>query len=141
MTKGQSVEDVMRTNLIEVDPKSTVREAARQMRTSAVGDVLVVADGKLKGIVTDRDLVVRCIATDGDPDGMPIGEVCSDDPVGLAPDDGIDRAVELMQEKAVRRLPVLRDGRPVGIVSLGDLAAERDRQSALGEISAAPPNA
>jgi len=58
----------------------------------------------------------------------------------VAPDDPVSRAVELMREHAVRRLPVCQDGRPVGIVSIGDLAVEQDPRSALADISAAPSN-
>jgi CBS domain-containing protein len=66
--------------------------------------------------------------------------VCSAELATLAPEDTVDEAVRLMRQKAVRRLPVVEAGRPVGIVSLGDLAVEREPESALGDISAAPPN-
>lgn len=118
MSKTGTIHDVMKTNLVEMNPESTVREAARQMRKSGVGDVLIVNDGELKGVVTDRDLVVRCLATDADPDGKTVGEVCSGEVVAVSPDDSIDRAVELMQKKAIRRIPVVKDGLPVGMSSL-----------------------
>jgi CBS domain-containing protein len=69
-----------------------------------------------------------------------LGEICSRYLVHVSPDDSIDRAVALMREKAVRRLPVLADGTPVGIVTLGDVASARDPGSALAEISDAPGN-
>jgi CBS domain-containing protein len=106
-----------------------------------VGDVLVCDGERLLGIVTDRDLVVRCLAEEDEPAALPIGEICSRNPFTVTPEDDVDDVVELMKERAVRRVPVVgEEGALVGIVSLGDLAERRDRESALGRISAAPPN-
>jgi CBS domain-containing protein len=69
-----------------------------------------------------------------------VGEIASRELTTIDPDESVDSAVALMRERSIRRLPVVEDGRPVGIVSLGDLALERDPDSCLGEISAAPPN-
>jgi CBS domain-containing protein len=135
-----TVSDVMTTNLVKLDADATVLDAARRMRDSAIGDVLVTDDGKLRGIVTDRDLVVRCLADEKDANRVHLGELLSSDLITLSPDDGFDDAVQLMNDHAVRRLPVVKGEEVVGIVSIGDLAVERDRQSALGGISAAPPN-
>jgi CBS domain-containing protein len=122
-------------------PSATAEEAARQMRDGHIGDVLVCENGRLDGIVTDRDIVVRVAAEGRRPDECLLREISSHDVVTVAPDDGVDRAVQLMKERAVRRLPVCEgDGRLVGVISLGDLAVARDRDSALGEISAAPAN-
>jgi CBS domain-containing protein len=105
-----------------------------------VGDVLVTREGKLCGIVTDRDIVVRCVAKGEDPAKMRIERICSKQVTTLSPDDEVDDAVEQMREHAVRRIPVMEKERIVGIVSLGDLAQERDPRSALGAISSAPAN-
>jgi CBS domain-containing protein len=114
--------------------------AARVMRDNAVGVVMVVRDGRLCGLVTDRDIVVRALAAGRrDAADIPVRDVCSSDPVTVGPDDDVGAAVRLMRERAVRRLPVVEDGHPVGMVSIGDLAAEQDGQSALAEISVAPP--
>jgi CBS domain-containing protein len=110
------------------------------MRDSDIGSLLVMKDGSLCGIVTDRDLVVRLLAEGKDPEQTSVGEICSGDVSKLSPDNSIENAVELMRKKAIRRIPVLEDGRPVGIVSLGDLAMEMDRRSVLGNVSAAEPN-
>jgi CBS domain-containing protein len=100
-----------------------------------------VTDGdRLRGLVTDRDLVVRSVSRGGDPEDTTVAGACSDDPVTVAPDDDLDHAVRLMREHAVRRVPVVEEGRPVGVVSLGDIAMERDPESALGDISVARPN-
>jgi CBS domain-containing protein len=69
-----------------------------------------------------------------------VDEVCSHDPVSLGPDDAVAKAAKLMSERAIRRLPIVDNGSLVGIVSLGDLALDRDPNSVLGEISEAPPN-
>lgn len=134
------VKELMHTDLVTLSSEASVRDAARRMRDSAIGDVLVADDGHLRGIVTDRDLVVRCLAEEGDVGHTHIGDLCSSDLVTLTPDDDIDTAIRLMSEKAIRRLPVVDGDRPVGIVSIGDLAVARDRHTALGDISAAPPS-
>jgi len=137
---GKKIRDLMTTDLVALDDEMTVTDAARFMREEDVGDVLVLHGGKLAGIVTDRDIVVRCIANGGDPESTPLERVCSNDVVTRDPDEDADEAVRLMQGLAVRRIPVLEDGLLVGIVSLGDLAQARDPKSALGQISEAPPN-
>lgn len=125
---------------ISLDAGAPVLEAARKMREKHIGDVIITKEGRVYGILTDRDIVVRCLAEREDARGCNCGEVCSSDIITVAPIDSIGHAVSLMRERAVRRLVVTEGDRPIGIVSLGDLARERDRSSALGEISAAPPN-
>lgn len=136
-----TVKDLMTTNPTTLGEDDTALEAARMMRDSAIGDVLVTTgSGELCGIVTDRDIVVRCLAEDRDPSTTKLGSLCSKTLATLSPDAGAEDAVKLMEQRAIRRLPVVDGDRPVGILSIGDLAVERDRRSALGEISAAPPS-
>jgi CBS domain-containing protein len=135
-----TIRDVMTFKLTTLPMSASVRDAARVMRDASIGDVLVVNNGNLCGMVTDRDVVVRSIAAGRDPSSTPVADICSQDITAVSPTDSIDHAVQLMRQKALRRLPVIENGRPVGIVSIGDLAQNRDPQSALGEISAAPPN-
>jgi len=135
-----TIEDVMTTNLVTCPSTSTIADAARLMRDRNIGDVLVLRDGdKLAGIVTDRDLVVRCLAEGAGADAM-VESACTGSLVSVAPDTKIDEAAEVMRERSVRRLAVVRDGRAVGIVSLGDLAMKSDPKSTLGGISASAPN-
>lgn len=134
------IRDVMTSGPRTVAAKETVAEAARIMRNEDIGDVLVEEDGKPCGIVTDRDIVVRAIAIGKNPEETPIKEICSKQLVSLKPDDSVDEAVRVMRERAIRRIPVMDGGKPVGIVSLGDLAVERDQRSVLGQVSAAAPN-
>ena len=138
--KGQTIAELMTADPIVVERDTPVREAAQRMRDSDVGDVLVTENGSLFGIVTDRDIVIRCVAEDADPSEMEVGDLCSDELVTLSPSDLAADAVKLMKQKAVRRLPVVDGEKAVGIITLGDLAVEQDAQSALGRISAAPPN-
>ncbi|MCW6006084.1 CBS domain-containing protein [Micromonospora sp. CPCC 205371] len=126
---------------VTLTPDATLVDAAKQMRAKDIGDVLVVGgDGRLRGIVTDRDIVVRALADDRDAGSTTLGEVCSPDLAVVAPDDDSGRAVELMRDRAVRRIPVVDAGELVGVVSLGDLAIEKDPHSALADISAAREN-
>jgi CBS domain-containing protein len=134
------IRDVMTPNPITLPATATAIDAAKAMREGDVGDVVVLEDGHICGIVTDRDIVVRGLGVDRDPAQTKIGEICSRELTTVSPTDEVSAAIDLMKLKAIRRLPVVENDRPVGIVSIGDLAVERDRRSALGEISAAPPN-
>ena len=137
---ADKVRDVMTSDLVTLASTETVAAAAKQMRDADVGDVIVVDGDRVVGLVTDRDIVVRGIAEDLDPFTTALTSVCTHDLVTVGPDDSIDSAVQRMREHAVRRLPVVADGKPVGVVTLGDLAVERDTDSALAEISASEPN-
>lgn len=121
----------------ETDP---VRQAAKMMRDQDIGNVLVLRDGAVCGIVTDRDIAIRAVAEGKDPDKTTVKEVASTELVAISPDDDVARAVRIMREKTVRRLPVVDHGKLVGVVSIGDLALERDDGSALADVSAAPGN-
>lgn len=138
------IREIMKKGIIGLPESAPVSEAAKKMRDSDVGAVIVTdkgSDGRLVGIVTDRDIAVRVVANERDPKTTPLSEVCSKAPSTLSPEDEIERAVNLMRTQAIRRAPVIdAAGRVLGIVSLGDLAIERDRDSALGAISAASPN-
>ncbi|MFU8815514.1 MAG: CBS domain-containing protein [Pseudomonadales bacterium] len=136
----KTVRDVMQSHLVTLEADASALDAAQRMREAAIGDVLVTDDGNLRGILTDRDLVVRCLAQQADPQHTSAGELCSQHLVTVSADDGLDVAADLMKNHAVRRLPVTESGKVVGIVSIGDLALEGDRWSALGGISVAPPN-
>jgi signal-transduction protein with cAMP-binding, CBS, and nucleotidyltransferase domain len=136
----QTLRDVMTSDLVLMDASTNVRDAAQAMRDNDIGNVIVERDQKTCGIVTDRDLVVRCLADGEEGLKRDLGAICSGELATLESDSAVDEAIDLMKQKAVRRIPVLQKGRAVGIVSLGDLAQARDRNSALGEVSAAQPN-
>ncbi|MFE0451288.1 CBS domain-containing protein [Streptomyces sp. NPDC058914] len=136
----QHVRDIMTAPPVTVEPQASVTDVARIMRDEDIGVVLVTDDERLRGLVSDRDLVVRALAEGQDPGETTVAGACSDDLVTVGPDDELDVVVQVMREHAVRRVPVVEEGRPVGIISLGDLAIERDPESALGDISAAKGN-
>ena len=136
----QTVRDVMTTDLVTCSSSAPLRDAAEYMRDHDIGDVLVVDDGAIRGIVTDRDIVVRCVAEGGDTRQAKVGDVCTSNLTTVPADATIQDAARIMRDQALRRLPVVDRGKPVGIVSLGDLAVEADPSSALGGISAASPN-
>jgi CBS domain-containing protein len=135
-----SIRNVMTPNPTCLAKEATLLEAARAMRDGGIGDVIVLDGETVSGILTDRDIVVRAVAEGRDPARTRISEVCSRELTTLSPGDTTESAVRIMREKAIRRIPVVEKGKPVGIVSIGDLAVERDPESVLGAISAAPPN-
>jgi CBS domain-containing protein len=136
---AETIRDVMTENPQSVDASATVQEAAQIMADKDIGAVLVVENDEVQGIVTDRDIVVRVIAKGEGPDAS-VREAATSDVESLSPDDSIEDAIQKMEQADVRRLPVVEDGKPVGIVSLGDLAREKDADSALADISSAAPN-
>jgi CBS domain-containing protein len=137
---AQTVEEIMTRNPRTIDASDAITDAARVMRDSDIGDVVVMEDGQVSGIVTDRDIVVRAVSEGRDPDSTPVSEVCTTGVETIEPEASVDDALSLMREKDIRRLPVAKNGRPVGIISLGDLAVEREPDSTLADISAASPD-
>ncbi|MFL1378914.1 MULTISPECIES: CBS domain-containing protein [unclassified Nocardiopsis] len=135
-----SISDVMTAPVRTVEPRTPLSEVAQIMRDSDLGDVLVAENGHLVGILTDRDLVVRCVAQGGDPARHTAGEICTSDVATVPPQSDIRDAVHTMREGAVRRLPVVDGDRVVGVVTMGDLARAIDRDSALADVSSARPN-
>ena len=134
----QLVSDVMTTSVVGLAESASLVEAARHMRMSDIGDVLVLDGDTVRGIVTDRDIVIRALAADLDPARTPVGDIATPNPLSIAPDRPAAEAVQIMRDAALRRLPVCEDGHLIGVVSLGDLATSRDPESALADISAAP---
>lgn len=137
---AQTVEEIMTTDPRTVDSGDTLLDAARAMRDADIGNVIVMDGGQASGILTDRDIVIRAVAEGRDPESTSVGDVASSGLQTLTPDQSIDDAVTMMRDKDIRRLPVCKRGRPVGILSLGDLAMEREPQSALADISSASPD-
>jgi CBS domain-containing protein len=137
---AQTVRDVMTENVVTLPRTAPLRDAARRMKENDIGDVIVMNDGTMCGVVTDRDIVVRAIAEGKDPDSVKLEEICSHEVVTVRPDDPVGRAVQLMRERAVRRLPVVEGDKPIGVISIGDLAIELDEYSGLADISAAESN-
>jgi CBS domain-containing protein len=137
---AQTIGEVMTRDPVTLPADSPVRDAAVAMRDADIGDVIVLEEGdRICGIVTDRDIALRVIGEGREPTTK-LGEICTRDVNAVSPDTSVGEAVRLMSKEAIRRLPVVEGGRPVGIVSLGDLAMEQDPDSALADISAAEPD-
>ncbi|MEU6820130.1 CBS domain-containing protein [Streptomyces atriruber] len=133
------VRDVMTPGVVAVRPDASLVEAAQLMRAQDIGDVLVASEGRVLGVLTDRDIALRAVADGADPLTVSAQAVCTPNPVVVTPDEAVSAAIDLMRDHAVRRLPVVEDGHPVGMVSLGDLALSQDPTSALADISRATP--
>jgi CBS domain-containing protein len=122
------------------EASATLADAARAMRDDDIGAVLVVDNGAVTGIVTDRDIAVRAVADGADPQATKVADVCTSQSTMLTVDQMVEDAIQLVRERSIRRIPVVQDGRPAGILTIGDLAIDRDPNSALADVSAASPN-
>ena len=135
------IKDIMTRQVHTVRTSAPLLEVACIMRDQRIGDVLVTEeDGTLCGIVTDRDIVVRAVAAGLPLEQTKVSQICSGDLVYVDESASLDDIVAIMREHAIRRVPVVQNEKPVGIVSIGDLARVKDPNSALAEISSAVPN-
>jgi CBS domain-containing protein len=119
---GTSIKEVMTRDVRACEPNATVADAAKVMAQEDVGPVPIVEDGRLVGIVTDRDIVVRVWAEGRDPTATTVREIASTELVTVSPDDALDDALNRLAERQVRRLPVVEGDRLVGIVAQADIA-------------------
>ena len=134
------VREVMTTTPIAVDPLAPLEAVARVMRDADVGVVLVADRDQVYGLVTDRDLVVRGLATGEDMRRAEVTTVCSAQLAVVGPDEDTAAARHAMESHSVRRLPVVENGDVIGMVTLGDIDKRTEPDSTLGRISSAPPN-
>jgi CBS domain-containing protein len=135
------VTGVMSTTVETVPSDTGLVEATQRMSRADIGDVLVVdAGGALLGIVTDRDIAIRVVAEGQDPRNIRVGDVMSPT-VSVGSNATVEEAMEVMRRHDIRRIPVVdTTGRPIGVISLGDLSTSRKARGVLADISAAPPN-
>ena len=120
------ISDIMTANVISISKDESVAAAARLLRRYNVGALPVTdRDMRLRGIVTDRDIATRCVAADADPKTTKVGEIMSRGIITASPGDTVSSAVRSMSSDQVRRLPVIDDGRVVGMVTLCDMARAR----------------
>lgn len=134
------IRDLMNPSVVTVEPTSSAALAARLISRHNVGALPVCGnDRRLRGMVTDRDIILRCIASEDDPAQTPVRDIMSRGCATVSPDDDCRRATHLMAEHQVRRLPVVDGGKVVGIISLSDLARshryDMEAAQALCEIS------
>ena len=139
---GPKVHEVMTDNPRCVTPETPISEAARLMKSEDVGSLPILEGQKLAGVVTDRDIVIRAVAEEKDPRGMPVREVASRELVTIRPDEDLSEALRLMASNQVRRLPVVdEEDRLVGVVAQADIAIgakEKDVGQMVGGISQTP---
>jgi CBS domain-containing protein len=126
------IRDVMTANPTTLTPADTIQSAARLMRDQDTGAVPVVENGRVVGMVTDRDIVVRAVA-EGDQSSRAVGDILTTNLVSVTSDTSTGDAAELMSENQVRRLPVIDNGVLVGIVSIGDIAVKEGKDKRSGD--------
>jgi CBS domain-containing protein len=136
----RKVQEIMSAAPVCMAASESVSAAAKAMKDRGIGTVLVLSGRRLAGLVTDRDIAIRVLAENRDPLTTRLGDICSSELAMLSPDDDVETAIRIVRDRAVRRLPVIADGTPVGVVSIGDLALDQDERSVLSEISAARSN-
>lgn len=127
------VRDVMTSQVSWVAPTATVVEAAKMMQREDVGSVPVCEQDRLLGIVTDRDIVMRAVATDKNLGTMAVQDIMSTQMVTVTPEMDVHEAAEMMSKRQIRRLPVIQGGKLVGIVALGDVAVEKIHVNEAGD--------
>lgn len=135
------VRDLMSKSVVTIAPEESAALAARLLSRHELGALPVcAADGTLAGIVTDRDIVTRCVAAGEEPGRVPVRDIMSPAPSVITPETPVSTAARLMAQRQVRRLPVVEQRQVVGMLSLGDLARSRrtdtEAAEALSDISA-----
>ena len=128
----RKVRDIMSAAPVCMAASESVSAAAKAMKERGIGTVLVLSAGRLAGLLTDRDIAIRVLAENRDPLTTRLGDICTAELALLNPDDDVRYAARLVRERAVRRLPVIADGIPVGMVSVGDLALHQDEFDSSG---------
>ena len=131
------VKDLMTTQVVTITPGESTALAARLLSRYDLGALPVCQnDGRLRGIVTDRDLVLRCLAPGENPERVPVGDIMTRTCAWVSPRANVEEAARVMAEAQVRRLPVVEDRKVVGMLSLGDLARSRTCEMEAGEAFA-----
>ena len=127
------IRDIMTTKLATAQPETTLEEIATMMRTGDVGAIPIADGDELVGIITDRDIVVRCIAEGKDPSEACAEDILVGDVATIDPESEVDKAAEIMSRQQIRRLPVVENGRLIGIVSIGDIAVKQKDDRVSGD--------
>ena len=133
------VRALMSRDVVTVSPKEPATVAARMLARYNIGALPVAENGRLQGMITDRDIAVRCVAAGRDPGQTPVGEIMTGRVVSAAPGDDAEEAARCMAREQIRRLPVVERGCVVGMLSLGDLSVndrmKMEASACLSEIS------
>lgn len=129
------VSEIMTTRIVSVAPGASVREAAQLMSHNNIGAVPVVEGETVRGMLTDRDIVLRCVSQNRDAAATRVSDICSDGAVSVRPQDPVSNAMRLMSSEQVRRLPVVDNGKLVGMLSFADVAREKKGMEVAQSIS------
>lgn len=129
---SQNLSEIMSKDVVFVSPNQSIQEAASLMKQHDVGSIPVVENGRVVGIVTDRDIALRSTSA-GKETTIPVRECMTENPTVASPDTDVHEAARIMAEKQIRRLPVVENGQLVGMVAIGDLATEQIYQNEAGE--------
>ena len=134
------VKDIMSNKIVSISPNESATVAARLLSRYNIGALPVCSkEGRLRGMITDRDIVLRCVASEDDPNSTKVSEIMTRRVISVSADETVRRASELMAKEQIRRLPVEEDGKLIGMLSLGDLAkgqnCSMEAATALSEIS------
>lgn len=132
------VREIMTTRIVSIEPASTVKDAAMLMNRNNIGAVPVVDGNSIKGMLTDRDIVLRCVAENRDASTVKVSDIYSHGTVSVKPEQNVSDAMNLMSSEQVRRLPVIDNGRLVGMLSFADVAREKagmELAEAISDIS------
>lgn len=129
------VREIMTTRIVSVEPSSTVKDAALLMNRHNIGAVPVVDNGSVRGMLTDRDIVLRCVAENRDAGTLKVSDICSHGAVSVSPSQNVSEAINLMATEQVRRLPVVDNGHIVGMLSFADIAREKSGMEIAEAIS------
>ncbi len=130
----------MTRNPVTLSADSSVVEAAKAMKDMKIGTVVVMDQDRPCGIVTDRDIAVRAVATGRDPSNTRLADICSHDLRAVRPDQSVEDAMQVMKSHDVKRVLVMSDGKLEGILSLGDLSRQGEGEDVQEDISRAEPN-
>jgi CBS domain-containing protein len=136
----KTVRDVMTRNPVALNSESSVTDAAKAMSDLRIGTVVVMENDKPCGIVTDRDITVRAVATGTDPSKMMLRDICTSDLATVRPDQSVEDAIKVMKSHDVKRVVVMTDSKLEGIVSLGDLTSRGLGEDVQDDLSRAEPN-
>ncbi len=128
------IREIMTPDVITAELNSTLEEIATIMRHEDIGAVPIVDDDELVGIVTDRDIVLRCVAEGCDPGESTAEDILTEGPITISPDNDVEHAADLMSTHKIRRLPVVHNGHLQGMVSLGDIAVKQPNTRISGSV-------
>ena len=128
------VKELMTRDVVSVSPDEMTSVAARMLSRYNIGAMPVCErDGRLHGLITDRDIVLRCVAAEKEPAKTPVRDIMTSRVISVSPEDDVEQAAKLMATEQIRRLPVAENGRLVGVLSLGDLSVNQKLQMETSE--------